>query len=164
MIDRPPRTGTAGSLTRVLRWLAGLGATGCALFVMLRYKDLPDQVPVHFGFDGRPDTWGDPSGIAWITVLMVVLTLGLVVLSHYPRIYNYPVRVTAGNAQGLYVAGERMMSGMAVAIVVLFAGAVASMFGNDGQGHVLMLVGMGAVALVTVLGIVGMVRAGRRRA
>lgn len=57
-----------------------------------------------------------------------------------------------------------MMSGMAVAIVVLFAGAVASMFGNDGQGHVLMLVGMGAVALVTVLGIVGMVRAGRRRA
>jgi len=51
-----------------------------ALFTAWAYPQLPDQVPTHWGIDGTPDAWGDPSVNAfglmllpWGFALMMVL-------------------------------------------------------------------------------------------
>jgi len=55
------------------------------------YPYLPDSIPTHWGFEGRPDAWGPKTWGAWITPLM---SLGFLVLMPLlakidPRRANY---------------------------------------------------------------------------
>jgi uncharacterized membrane protein len=52
------------------RWIAealALALLGfCIAFPLSNWSSLPNQVPVHFGFNGQPDRWGSPSTL-WIS-------------------------------------------------------------------------------------------------
>ena len=42
--------------------------------VAMRYSGLPEEVPAHYGFFGRPDRWGSKA-IMWLYALLPALTL-----------------------------------------------------------------------------------------
>ncbi len=59
-------------------------------YVFLRYDDLPQVIPVHFGAGGEADGFGDKSMI-WLEVgINVALYTGLTYLSKKPKYFNMP--------------------------------------------------------------------------
>jgi uncharacterized membrane protein len=61
-------------------WACAAIAAAAALVnfvvVAMRWSDLPDEIPHHFGLSGRPDRWG-PKALIWFFALMPVLVLAL---------------------------------------------------------------------------------------
>ena len=70
---------------------------------------IPPRVPVHFGARGLPDAWGARSSLLLLPVLGVALFVVLTVLERFPRLYNYPVRLTAQNAEALFRLGRQLV-------------------------------------------------------
>ena len=60
-------------------WLLSLAAL---LVVGLYWADLPDHIPTHFGFDGRPDGFGSRANLL---ILPLVFMLVQVLLSRIPE-------------------------------------------------------------------------------
>ncbi|HKW15112.1 MAG TPA: DUF1648 domain-containing protein [Candidatus Krumholzibacteria bacterium] len=51
---------------------------GNLVFVATRYASLPEKVPMHYGFSGKPDAWGDKK-LFWLIMLIPVFTTLLTV-------------------------------------------------------------------------------------
>lgn len=66
-------------------------------FVAINYSSLPDTIPTHFGFNGKPDAYGNK--------LMIFLLLGICVAIYplqklsikYPAFINYPFEIEEKN-------------------------------------------------------------------
>jgi uncharacterized membrane protein len=51
--------------------------TAMAWFSVWAWPRLPDRIPTHFGIDGRPDAWSEPSFRSWFLLPIIALTLVL---------------------------------------------------------------------------------------
>ena len=83
-----------------------MGLCGYAFAV---WAKIPARVPVHFGARGLPDAWGARSSLLLLPMLGVLLFVVMTVLERYPRLYNYPVSVTAENADALFRLGRQLV-------------------------------------------------------
>ena len=90
--------------------LAVLGGAGAAAWIAL--EGPAGAMPVHFGWDGRPDRWGDrlelAGALAGVTALTGVAALGC---RHYARRADSDAR-----ARGLFAAQEVVTAVLAVTI------------------------------------------------
>ncbi|UBH06911.1 hypothetical protein K8P10_002422 [Leucobacter sp. Psy1] len=126
-MDRPARTYVTGKWTRGLR-ISALGVAGIsAASILIGYASLPETIPTHFDFAGRPDGWGHKSSVLVILGILGAMTAGIVWLSHHPRVFNYPVPITEFNAQAVYRVGEQTMVWVSLGCALLLAGASTSM-------------------------------------
>lgn len=82
---------------------------------------LPQIIPTHFGFSGKPDAWGPKSTIYPMLWLSMAMYVGLSILSRFPHIYNYPWPITQENAEAQYRLGRSVMTCMKVASLWLFS-------------------------------------------
>jgi uncharacterized membrane protein len=46
-------------------------------FTIWAWPRLPERIPTHFGIDGRPDSWSEPSVGSWFLMPLIALTLTL---------------------------------------------------------------------------------------
>lgn len=84
------------------------------------YPKLPEIVPTHFGFTGKPDAWGSKS-MLWLTPVISVVIYGVfTVINRYPHTFNYPVEVTTENAQRLYTIAVSMIRWMKLESILIF--------------------------------------------
>ena len=71
-------------------------ALALIVFAVWAWPLLPDQIPAHFGIDGRPDAWSERSIMSWFllpifAVLLVILTVGVrALLSRKPQWVSLP--------------------------------------------------------------------------
>lgn len=82
---------------------------------------LPDRIPIHFGFSGRADAWGDKLAIWILPAVAAIMFVGFAVLSRYPHTFNYPVPITAENARQQYLLGRGLLVALKVEVCWLFA-------------------------------------------
>lgn len=85
---------------------------------------LPDRVPSHFGATGHPDAYGSKGNVLIPVGLAVGLYLLFSLVQRLPRrFYNYPVQITASNADVQYrLAREGLASIKAVLSVLVASG------------------------------------------
>lgn len=118
--DRPRIQPELTMPDRVLQILAIAGAAGLLVSLLIAPSVLPDRVPLHFGVDGQPDRWGSP----WELLLVPVIALGLFALLSFvariPHHYNYPVAITAQNAERQYSLARRLIFALRAALVWMF--------------------------------------------
>src|ERR1035437_11025943 len=51
------------------------------------YAVLPQSVPMHFGWDGKPDRYGNKEEMIWLVVLLSAVSIGIYFLIRYlPKI------------------------------------------------------------------------------
>jgi len=94
----------------------------CAWAVALSaWSDLPQRVPTHFDFSGRPDAWGSKGVFLVLPIVLLVLYALLTLLSRVPHIYNYPVPITPENAPTQYRLARGLLAEMKAVISVAFA-------------------------------------------
>jgi uncharacterized membrane protein len=114
---RPPMT--RAEVIAIAITLAGLTFTVVPLAIW--WSSLPDTIPSHFGLNGRPDAYGPKTTLLIFPVVALAVTVLFQTLCRFPWIFNYPVRITAANAERQYVAGRTLLRWVN-AIVWVFAG------------------------------------------
>lgn len=155
--QRPARTYVTDPVTRAVRILALLVTAAIAGWLLLRYPSLPQVVPTHFDASGTADGWGDKSSVLLLIAVFLALSVGIAWLSTKPRVFNYPVQVTASNAQPVYREGERMLVWLLVPMSALFAGISGSQASLPAAP--LLWAGMAGMLIVIAVGIVRLLRA-----
>lgn len=90
------------------------------MLAILSYRNLPDTIPTHFGFDGKADDWGSKSTVFILPAIVFVLLTGMTILNKYPHIFNYPVTVTQENALSVYTKATRTIRVIKIIIALIF--------------------------------------------
>jgi uncharacterized membrane protein len=110
------RIETALEVVSVSSVLAALGIVGSF------WDALPERVPRHFGAAGNPDAFGSKGNILIPALLAVGLYVLLTLIQRIPpRLYNYPVRISADNAVAQYSAARACLAAIKAAVSVLLA-------------------------------------------
>ena len=104
---------------------AAAGLLAQLAWMLPRLPHLPDKVPVHFDFSGRPNRWGSRSELAVLPVVALVMYTLLTVIARLPHLANYPIKITPENAAHQYRMTTVMLSVLKVEIMWLltFVGA-----------------------------------------
>ena len=90
------------------------------------FDQLPDEIPSHYGANGKADDYRG-KGIIWtLPILGLVMYAGLHWLNKYPHIFNYPLKVTEDNVYRLYKMATRITRFINAQIAIAFAYIVYS--------------------------------------
>lgn len=102
--------------------LAAAIAILLSVLIIVRFWGLlPDRIPIHFGFSGQPDAWGDKLTIWLLPAVATILFIVLAAVSRYPHTFNYPVRITEENARRQYLLARSLLVFLKAEICWLFA-------------------------------------------
>jgi uncharacterized membrane protein len=103
--------------------IAGLiGVVILWIIPAIAWSSLPEVIPTHFGIDGRADDWGSKNTLFILPLIATVLYGGMTLLNRYPYIFNYPVKLTEDNAEGMYKRATRMLRIIKLILVLFFTG------------------------------------------
>jgi uncharacterized membrane protein len=97
-----------------------IGLAALWIFVSVMYHNLPDTVPIHFNLAGEADGFGEKRTTFIMPILASFQFLVLSVMQEYPHMFNYPVKITAENAERQYTIGVRMMRVVRIVLVAVF--------------------------------------------
>lgn len=102
----------------ILRWIILISAR---IFVLWHYKEIPDQVAIHYNFRGEADSFGPKYHLIILLVLMTILSVGIQILNRFPHRMNYPIEITKDNALKAYSSLTKFMRYFNIAMVILFS-------------------------------------------
>ncbi|HZC04037.1 MAG TPA: DUF1648 domain-containing protein [Ktedonobacterales bacterium] len=93
-----------------------------ALLTMTAYwwSSLPAIVPTHFGANGLPNGYGSKLSLLLLPCLLLALTLLFALLARFPWAFNYPVVITAQNAERQYRRGRTALAVVNAASALTF--------------------------------------------
>jgi len=78
------------------------------------YTFLPDEIPTHYNFAGKPDAYGDKKTIFLVPAIAVIIAIPMLIISRKPHLFNYPVTITPENAQAQYTKATRLINILAL--------------------------------------------------
>jgi len=126
-------------------------------YPLLFYGELEAvRIPVHFNMAGEADGWGGRSRLWDLPVVALVIYAGLSILQRFPRIYNYPVKVTERNAGSLYRLGSHLVlyiKAVAIAIFAYINNSAVSMALGTGNGLNAVVMGALIAGLFLILAV-----------
>ena len=84
--------------------------------ICLLWRDTPDIVPVHYNFFGNPDRWGDKIGLLIMPMVGLVIYLIMNAVSHFPSMWNMPVKILENHKQVSY---QYMYAALEIMITIM---------------------------------------------
>ena len=116
-----PQLDTSWSIADRILVAAGLVVLcGFAIPFLTGWAPLPERVPLHYGVNGKVDRWGGPGAIHLLVVVAVATHAFVLVLTRFPQLFNYPVEITAENAQLQFRLARRLMFAVADVVTAIF--------------------------------------------
>ena len=109
--------------TRVKRFLELVSLAGIfyIVYVLLQNWDsIPQRIPSHFGFDGRPDAYTGKSSILLLPVVGFIIYLVITILGRYPHLFSYLWKITPENAYRQYQLAGTMLAAMKAEVIWIF--------------------------------------------
>jgi uncharacterized membrane protein len=88
-------------------------------YLMMVYPSLPDVIPTHFGFDGKPNGYSDKKSMVLIVTGITILSILVYFLVRYlPRVDpKKTASQSSGNMQKIGVAVVALMSAITISIL-----------------------------------------------
>ncbi len=105
----------------VMEALAFTGAVSGVLIAVAHFGELPDRIPIHFDGRGEPNGWGPRAAVWLIPLLGLGLYVMMTFMNRFPHTFNYPVKITAENAEYHYRLTTRLIRFLKTFICVAFA-------------------------------------------
>jgi uncharacterized membrane protein len=104
--------------------LLSLAALAALVFITINAfygpHPLPGRIPTHFDLLGRANGWGSPRSLLFFLSFAVAMYLFLTVISRFPSMFNYPVKVTEGNRAQLQQLALSLLSWTKAEVLVFF--------------------------------------------
>jgi uncharacterized membrane protein len=91
------------------------------VYLMINYSDLPDRIPTGFDSSGAVRSTGGAETLLLLVFFSLFTYVGITVVSRFPHVHNYPVKVTDENASVLYRLSQRMLIWLKLSCMLLFA-------------------------------------------
>lgn len=104
--------------------LLGIGSVALLLMFGLPayyYHSLPDQIPIHFGPNGKPDSYTGKIMIWLLPAIGAIVYFGLLIINRFPHTFNYLTPITEENAYRQYRIATRMIYALIAMITSIFA-------------------------------------------
>lgn len=95
---------------------------GVAVYLILAWKTIPDQIPGHYNAAGEIDRWGDKSELIVLPIASWLMYGLITLVERFPQVWNTGVRITEENRNEVY----RLLKNL-IAVVKMF---VLLMFGS----------------------------------
>ena len=106
---------------RISDVLAVLILLAATIFVLISWKDMPDQIPSHYDFKGQVDAYGGRGILIFTMVMGWVLVLSMIVISRFPSIWSTGVERTPTNAAVVNRIIKDMLNVLEVGMAILFS-------------------------------------------
>jgi len=87
-------------ISTIVIWLTPLILIGHFLLVGINYGRLPDEIPTHFGIDGKPDKWSSKKMIFLLPIIATFM-YGLMILVNKESLINVPQNVEVSDAMDM---------------------------------------------------------------
>lgn len=154
-MERPKIKIESGKIDLTLETIGVLGLTVTFLLLILNYNDLPEIMPGHFNAAGQSDGFGNKAILWALPGAALTLYILMTIVLRYPHVFNYPMEITAENAERQYRNAVMMMRVLKTLLVFVFSYLTYAVIQNglgkmDGLG-VLFL----PLSLIPVLGTIG---------
>jgi uncharacterized membrane protein len=88
--------------------------------IIISYKDLPEQIPIHYNALGEVDNYGNKTSIFILPIIGTFLFVFLTLTSKNPENFSYSIKITAENAERQYKNAVKMMGVMKIIVIILF--------------------------------------------
>jgi uncharacterized membrane protein len=108
--QRPTLTLPRSLQTQILGAVAIAGLVATLILTAYAWATLPEQIAVHFGWDGRPNSWSSKDTLWFIPALGVFNYIVFTALRRYPHTFNYAVPITEHNASRQYSLGCSLLN------------------------------------------------------
>lgn len=105
---------------RIMEVLSAIALILLITVTAFYYSELPQRVPIHYDARGVADGYGNKSTLLLLPLIGVLIYVGLTILSRFPHIFNYPVKITTQNAQRQYSLALKLLNLLKLTMVVLF--------------------------------------------
>ena len=92
----------------------------CCIIIVF-YKDIHGQVPLHYNIYGEADVYSRKWTIFIVPILMIITYIALSILQRKPHIFNYPIQVTDENRDKLYEIGVEMVVVFKLLVTLMFS-------------------------------------------
>ena len=142
-----------------LRWFLEAIALLLVLFtfgvVAVHYNGLPDSVPRHYGFSGRPDAYG-PKSMMWLLPCVSALLYALTSFcQRYPKLINLPFQVDRDDPEVRSIL-DLMTLSLKTVVAAMFSwltrAGMETAFGTaNGLGTYFLPVSLGAIGMILIV-------------
>ena len=140
------------NLYRVTTAICLLLLATATLFVLMRWQQLPEQIPTHYNFAGEVDGYGGKGSLILLMFLSWVVFFILTISIRFPEKWNMPVEVTDENKSRLYAITRAMMEAIKFFVTLLFVVVFVSMAAAATVSHWVIIVLTAAVLLTVIVG------------
>ena len=134
----------------VLQILGLLVLLAATVFILLRWAELPAELPTRFDTAGNPTSYGAKSGLISLLVMAWVMYAVFTVLSYFPKFWNLPVK----SPRAYRIAGAMMpVLGLVLALILSWTGVCSALDRSAGAWFMPATVaGIGVPLLVLLVG------------
>lgn len=132
-----------------------LAMWGLTAYAMVGPHPLPDRIPTHFDFAGKPNGWGTPA-MLWLMPAIATVVLGLMSLvARFPQSFNYPVRVTPATRPRLQAISLDMIAWLQLEIAAMLLWVQYAIIDAARTSHIGLSPLFVPVIILLVLGTIG---------
>ncbi len=107
---------------RVLGILAPALLLGAVAFILIRWRQLPEQIPSHYNFAGEIDGYSGRGMLLLMPVIGLVTDAVVALVGRFPKSWNTGTRVTLYNRVRVYRLLRDMLAEQRLAMALLFGG------------------------------------------
>lgn len=118
--DRPRIKLERTELDRILNLLMLILVVLHIVYVAVAFKGLPETIATHFNWQGIADGWGSKFYLWLLPGVSLITYISLTILSKYPHIFNYLVKITEENAERQYKTAVQMIQYTNLIVLILF--------------------------------------------
>lgn len=107
-------------LDKLMNRLCLLILLGTAAFLVLYWRCIPTEVPMHYNAAGEIDRWGSKAELLILPVIAWLLYGVMTVVEQFPGSWNTGVKVTAENRERVYILLGHMLSTLKLLVMAMF--------------------------------------------
>lgn len=90
-------------------------------FLMMKWSDLPAEIPTHFNVAGEADRWGSKGTIITLPIIAIFMWVMMSVIERYPHTHNYPDRLNEQNVHAFYLSSRKLLNKTKNICLLLFS-------------------------------------------
>ncbi|MBR5343753.1 MAG: DUF1648 domain-containing protein [Oscillospiraceae bacterium] len=107
---------------RVLGIVSPVLLIGAIVFILIRWPQLPEQIPSHYNFAGEVDGYSGRGMLLLMPILGLVMDAVLVLAGRFPKSWNTGAKITLFNRVRVYRLVRDLMAELRLAGALFFAG------------------------------------------
>ncbi|KAL4464649.1 hypothetical protein ABPG74_011210 [Tetrahymena malaccensis] len=97
------------------------------LYFLVKYYNLPENIPVQFNLEGQPEQYGNKTTLFVFPGVMTLIVVILTILERFPDRFKYSLRLDENNAPTVYKYARKFIIYMKIVTCALFLFLISQM-------------------------------------